>query len=155
MSEVRNLLTPETVMIDVSVSCKRELLGYLADFAARHSELGQEDVYTTLSDREKLGSTGVGSGIAIPHGKLKGIDRIIGGLVRLNEPVEFDAVDDRPVDLVFLLLAPEDANASHLKTLSRIARMMRSEEVRAAMRGADSAEALYAIAIEQEKPRAA
>ena len=155
MSEVSNLLTPENVLVDVSASCKRDLLSYLAEFAAGISELPQEEILATLSDREKLGSTGVGSGIAIPHGKIKGVEGMVGGLVRLAEPIDFDAVDDQPVDLVFLLLAPQDANAVHLKTLSKIARMMRNEEVRAAMRGASTAEALYAIAIEQEKPRAA
>lgn len=155
MSEVRSLLSPGTVLVDVRAKSKREVLSFLAGFSAKLCGLQQQDILVTLSDREKLGSTGVGGGIAIPHGKLKGLDKMVGALVQLTEPVDFDAVDDQPVDLVFLLLAPEDANAVHLKTLSRIARLMRSEEIRLAMRGANSAEALYAIVIEQEKPHAA
>ena len=155
MGEIKCLLAPGNVLIDINAGCKRDALTQLAAKSAEMTGLSAETVLDTLLAREKLGSTGVGGGIAIPHGKFDKLDHMVGIVARLVKPVDFEAVDDQPVDLLFLLLAPEDANAMHLKTLSKVARLMRSEDVRAAMRGAESAEALYAIVIEQEKPRAA
>ena len=155
MSEIRNLLAPDRVIAKGKANCKREALALLAEKGAEATGQSVENVLAVLQERERLGSTGVGGGIAIPHGKLSGLDDMIGVLVHLDTAVDFDAVDGQPVDLMFLLLAPEDASAMHLKTLSKVARLMRNEDVRAAMRGASSPEALYAIAIEQEKPRAA
>ncbi len=155
MSDISNLLASDRVLVNVRANCKREALSFLAAKGAEASGQSAENILAILQEREKLGSTGVGEGFAIPHGKLADITDMIGVLVHLEEAVDFDAVDDQPVDLMFLLLAPEDASALHLKTLSKVARLMRSEEVRAAMRGAKSAEALYAIAIAREKSRAA
>lgn len=155
MSEIKSLLSPDRVLVDLQANCKREALTLLSSKASELTGLPAEKILETLIAREKLGSTGVGGGVAIPHGKLSRIEGMVGIVARLANPVDFDAVDDQPVDLIFMLLAPETANAMHLKTLSKVARLMRSDEVRAAMRGASSAEALYAIAIEQEKPRAA
>ena len=152
---LKRLLQPQNVLVNVPANCKRDVLQKLSQLGAEASGLSQEDILSTLSEREKLGSTGIGGGIAIPHGKLRGVDAMTAVLIQLDHPVDFDSVDDEPVDLLFLLLAPEDANALHLKALSKVARLMRSQEVRNAMRGANSAEALYAIAVEEEKHQAA
>ncbi|MCI5047542.1 MAG: PTS sugar transporter subunit IIA [Aquisalinus sp.] len=155
MSDLGNLLTPERVIVHAQANCKREALSLLAEKCGDLSGIACDKILTVLQEREKLGSTGVGGGIAIPHGKVKGIDEMLGVLALLKKPVDFDAVDGEPVDLLFLLLAPEEANAMHLKTLSRVARLMRNDDVRASMRGASSADALYAIAMERERSRAA
>ncbi|NHK29485.1 PTS IIA-like nitrogen regulatory protein PtsN [Parvularcula flava] len=155
MSEIKCMLAPDHVMVDLHANCKREALTLLAQKASKLTGISAETILDTLIAREKLGSTGVGGGVAIPHGKFADLEDMVGIVARLAKPVDFDAVDDQPVDLLFMLLAPESANAMHLKSLSKVARLMRSDEVRAAMRGASSDDALFAIVIEQEKPRAA
>ena len=105
-------------------------------------------ILETLMKREKLGSTGIGQGIAIPHGKLPSISRVYGLFARLAQPVDFDSVDGQPVDLVFVLLAPEDAGADHLKALAKISRLLRDPAVVAKLRGTDDAQGLYAILTE-------
>ncbi len=117
--------------------------------------LVEREIFEILLSREKLGSTGVGSGIAIPHGKIKDLDRLRGYFARLDRPVEFDAVDERPVDLIFLLLAPEEAGADHLKALARVSRLMRDENVCKKLRGSDTSEALYALLTDQTSSQAA
>ena len=96
-------------------------------------------------DRERLGTTGVGNGIAIPHGKLPDLDRLHGIFARLRQPVDFQAIDDRPVDLIFLLLAPESAGADHLKALAKLSRILRDGGICEKLRGTDTSDALYAI----------
>lgn len=155
MSNLRGLLSPDRVHLDLKAGCKREALSQLAGLGAVETGLEQEDIFDTLMERERLGSTGVGNGVAIPHGKLAGLEEMVGILVRLNKPLDYDAVDGQPVDLVFMLLAPAAADASHLKTLSKVARVMRDAKVRDAMRGVTSAEGLFAIAIEKEDDLAA
>lgn len=155
MSDLATLLLPDNVWVDVKVNCKREALSFLAEKGAEASGLAAQDVLQVLQEREKLGSTGVGEGFAIPHGKLTGLDRMVSVLVHFSSGVDFDAVDEKPVDLMFMLLAPEDASAIHLKMLSKVARLMRSSDVREAMRGAETAEALYAIATATDKSVAA
>jgi len=113
------------------------------------------DILATLMEREQLGSTGVGEGVAIPHGKIEGLDKITGVLAQLEQPINFDALDDQPVDLVFLLLAPANATAAHLKALARVSRLLRDRQSRAALRGAETADALFAIALAEQKPNAA
>jgi PTS system nitrogen regulatory IIA component len=120
--------------------------------ASRITGLSEREIFDTILQREKLGSTGVGNGVAIPHGKLRSIDKIVGVFARLAKPVDFDALDDQPVDLVFLLLAPEGAGADHLKALARIARLMRDGQVAEKMRASDSADALYALLINSSDP---
>lgn len=155
MTEIKGMLAPDHVMVDLHANCKREALTLLSQKASKLTGIAAETILDTLIAREKLGSTGVGGGVAIPHGKFADLDDMVGIVAKLAKPVDFDAVDDQPVDLLFMLLAPESANAMHLKSLSKVARLMRSDEVRAAMRGASSDDALFAIVIEQEKPRAA
>ena len=111
----------------------------------RSTGLPEREVFDTIQQRERLGSTGVGNGIAIPHGKLPGIKQITGVFARLEQPVDFEALDDQPVDLVFLLLAPEGAGADHLKALSRIARVLRDADVVTKIRGSRDAAAIHTL----------
>jgi PTS system nitrogen regulatory IIA component len=142
---IADLITPQSVIANFRVSSKKQALQELAKKAA--SLVGQPEklVFDVLSERERLGTTGVGLGIAIPHGKLPGLDRMTGLFARLEKPVDFEAIDNQPVDLVFLMLAPEDAGADHLKALARVSRLLRDRAVCAKLRGTDNADALYAL----------
>jgi PTS system nitrogen regulatory IIA component len=107
--------------------------------------LDEREVFETLLQRERLGSTGIGDGVAIPHGKLPGLDRLFGLVARLEKPVDFDALDGQPVDIAFLLLAPEGAGADHLKALAQVARLLREPGILERIRAARDASALYAL----------
>ena len=135
----------EGVLPRVHARCKREAFAAIGEAAARLTGVSADQVAAALSERETLGSTGVGHGVAIPHGKIEGLSEITAILARLCEPIDFDALDDEPVDLLFVLLAPADATAAHLKALAKVSRLLREAEVRAALRGADTAEAMLAI----------
>lgn len=152
---IADLITPQSVIANFRVSSKKQALQELAKKAA--SLIGQPEklVFDVLSDRERLGTTGVGLGIAIPHGKLPGLDRMTGLFARLDKPVDFEAIDNQPVDLVFLMLAPEDAGADHLKALARVSRLLRDRAVCAKLRGTDNADALYALLTEDRASDAA
>ena len=115
----------------------------------------ERQIYDVLLERERLGSTGVGNGIAIPHGKLAGLKRLQGLFLRLEPAVDFDSVDEQPVDLVFLLLAPESAGADHLKALARVSRLLRDRQVCEKLRGAEHPDALYALLTEPHASHAA
>jgi PTS system nitrogen regulatory IIA component len=142
---IADLITPQSVIANFRVGSKKQALQELAKKAA--SLVGQPEklVFDVLSERERLGTTGVGLGIAIPHGKLPGLDRMTGLFARLDKPVDFEAIDNQPVDLIFLMLAPEDAGADHLKALARVSRLLRDRAVCAKLRGTDNADALYAL----------
>ena len=142
---IADLITPQSVIANFRVSSKKQALQELAKKAA--SLVGQPEklVFDVLSERERLGTTGVGLGIAIPHGKLPGLERMTGLFARLDKPVDFEAIDNQPVDLIFLMLAPEDAGADHLKALARVSRLLRDRAVCAKLRGTDNADALYAL----------
>ncbi|HET9150074.1 MAG TPA: PTS IIA-like nitrogen regulatory protein PtsN [Alphaproteobacteria bacterium] len=142
------LLAPERVIPDLKATSKKQVLQEIARIAAPEVGLHERAVFEVLLERERLGSTGVGNGVAIPHGKLAGLKRLYGFFARLSAPVDFEAVDDQPVDLVFLLLAPETAGADHLKALARISRLLRDRETCEKLRGSDSADALYALLTE-------
>jgi nitrogen PTS system EIIA component len=124
---------------------KRSLLSQLANIASGRLDLPVSDILGTISEREKLGSTGFGQGVAIPHGKVEGLKQIYGLFVRLAEPVGYKAIDRKPVDLVFLLLSPPDAGAEHLKALAAISRVVRNAPTLEKMRGARSRDALAAV----------
>ena len=124
---------------------KRSLLQQLANLAGQRLGIDPAQVVAALSEREQLGSTGFGQGVAIPHGKIDGLTRIYGLFARLAEPVEYKAIDGRPVDLVFLLLSPPDAGAEHLKALAAISRITRHVPTLEQMRGARSRDALAAV----------
>jgi nitrogen PTS system EIIA component len=140
-----DLITPNSVISGLKANSKKQLLQELAARAAELSGQSEGTILEILQQREKLGSTGVGNGIAIPHGKLPKLDRLFGLFARLDRPIDFEALDDQPVDLVFLLLAPENAGADHLKALARVARLLRDPEIARKLRGSRDAEALYAV----------
>lgn len=123
--EIHDILTPECVLVSVRATSKKQALQELARQASHATGIAERTIFDVLLERERLGTTGVGRGIAIPHGKLPELDRLFGVFATLDQPVDFDSVDDQPVDLVFLLLAPESAGADHLKALARISRLMR------------------------------
>lgn len=143
--ELSEFLSPENVLADLRAGSKKQLLQDMAKRAAASAGLEERVVFDVLIERERLGPTGVGGGVAIPHGKLHGVDRIHGAFARLAKPVDYEAIDDRPVDLVFLLLAPEKAGADHLKALARVSRTLRDAETVKKVRAAADAAAVYSV----------
>jgi PTS system nitrogen regulatory IIA component len=146
-----DFLDPQAVLPALRVSGKKQALQELASQAARLTGLSDGAIYEALLQRERLGSTGIGEGIAIPHGKLPGLTRIFGLMARLDKPVNFEALDSQPVDVLFLLLAPEGAGADHLKALARVARVLREPGLIERVRATRDAAALYAIMTEMPK----
>ncbi|WP_336278701.1 PTS IIA-like nitrogen regulatory protein PtsN [Bartonella sp. CB175] len=149
------LIAPEAIIPALRANSKKQILQILAEKAAELTGLNEHVIFDTVLQREKLGSTGLGCGIAIPHGKLPDIKRIIGVFARLESPVDFEALDDEPIDLVFLLLAPENAGADHLKALSQIARVLRHSDVVQKLRNTHDANALYTLLIQNSESNAA
>ncbi|HEY7809792.1 MAG TPA: PTS sugar transporter subunit IIA [Allosphingosinicella sp.] len=145
MNDLSALLTIESIDANLSASNKKALFQMLGAAASRHTGIPAKTIVSALSDREKLGSTGFGGGVAIPHGKIEGLDRVYGYFARLPQPVEFQAVDGLPVDLVFLLLSPPDAGADHLKALAGVSRALRDRNTAAKLRGARSRDAIFAL----------
>jgi PTS system nitrogen regulatory IIA component len=148
-------LTPEAVVPAMRVSGKKQALHELAAHAARLTGLDERAVFDTLAQRERLGSTGIGEGIAIPHGKLAGLAGLFGLAARLDKPIDFEALDGQPVDVLFLLLAPEGAGADHLKALARVARALREPGMLDRIRKTRDADALYAVLSQTSATRAA
>lgn len=142
---IGDLLTPGAVALRAGAPAKRQALSMVADVAARMLGVDADTILEGLVEREAAGSTGVGEGVAIPHARMDGLDRIHAVVVRLDAPVAFDALDDKPVDLLVALFAPREANAQHLRALARVARMMRQPEMRAALRQARSADAIHVL----------
>ena len=140
-----DLITPDAVIPALKVNNKKQALQELAARAAAISGQNERAILEILQQREKLGSTAVGNGIAIPHGKLPNLGRLFGLFARLERPVDFEALDGQPVDLCFLLLAPEAAGADHLKALARVARMLRDPDVARRLRESRDASAMYAV----------
>ena len=153
--DLSDLISPKAIVASLKANSKKQALQELAAKAAAVTGLPERDIFDTLLQRERLGSTGVGNGIAIPHGKLVALDRLVGLFARLDRAIDFDALDDQPVDLVFVLLAPEGAGADHLKALARIARRMRDPGMVAKLRASDDADALYTLLTEQAASNAA
>ncbi len=146
--EISDLISPEAVVAHLKAASKKQALQELAKYAAAVTHLPERRIYETLSEREKLGSTGMGQGIAIPHGRLAGVEKMTGLFARLDHAVDFGAPDDQPVDLVFLLLAPEDAGADHLKALARVSRLLRNQAVCEKLRASSEEAAIYALLTE-------
>jgi nitrogen PTS system EIIA component len=146
--EIIDLLAPEAVIPALRAAGKKQLLQELAHHAARLTQIPERRIFETLNERERLGSTGMGQGIAIPHGRIGGLSRISGLFARLDTPVAYEAVDDQPVDLVFLLLAPETAGADHLKALARVSRLLRNQPTCEKLRAATKSEVIYALLTE-------
>jgi PTS system nitrogen regulatory IIA component len=153
--EISDLLSPQSVVANLKVTSKKQALQELAKKAAEITGLHERAIFDVLLERERLGTTGVGNGIAIPHGKLPTLTRLYGLFARLEKPINFESIDERPVDLIFLLLAPESAGADHLKALARVSRLLRDAAMCEKLRGSDNAEALYALLTESQASRAA
>jgi PTS system nitrogen regulatory IIA component len=143
--DLSDLVQVPAIMPNLKANSKKQILQLLSERAAAITGLPEREIFDTVLQRERLGSTGVGNGIAIPHGKLAGVKQITGVFARLDQPVDFEALDDQPVDLVFLLLAPEGAGADHLKALSRIARVLRDAETVKKVRGTRDASAIHSL----------
>ena len=142
---ISDLLAPDAVIPALKVQSKKLLLQELAARAALQTRLPEKRIFETLIERERLGTTGVGQGIAIPHGRMAEVTRITGVFARLEGGLDYEAVDGQPVDLVFMLLAPENAGADHLKALARVSRLLRDKATCEKLRAAKSVEALFAL----------
>lgn len=143
-----DIIDSRCVIAELKAQNKKQVLKDLSQAMAESTGIDQRAILETLTTREKLGSTGLGQGIAIPHGRMKGIDRVHGLFARLSTPVPFDSVDGEPVDLVFVLLAPDHAGADHLTALARISRLLRDPQSTRKLRGTATPEGLYAILTE-------
>lgn len=153
--EISDLITTESVIASLRTTSKKQTIQDLARRAAEIAGLHERVVFDVLMAREKLGTTGVGNGIAIPHGKLPNLERLYGLFARLDRPIDFQSIDEQPVDLIFLLLAPESASADHLKALARVSRLLRDKTICEKLRGTDTVEALYALLTESAENQAA
>lgn len=148
--DLSDLVAPQAIIPALKANSKKQVLQIMAEKAADLTGLEERVVLDTILQREKLGSTGVGNGIAIPHGKLAQLNNIVGVFARLDTPVDFEALDDEPVDLVFLLLAPESAGADHLKALSKIARVLRDPDMVQKLRNTHEAQALHTFLTQRQ-----
>lgn len=153
--ELTELTPPEAVFPALKATSKKNLFQELAHRMAGVAGVDSRELFAALLERERLGSTGVGRGVAIPHCRLPTVTRIYGALGRLETPINFEAVDQQPVDLVFLLIAPDCAGADHLKALARVSRLMRDPGTCEKLRGAHDAAAIYALIAEPLRSKAA
>ena len=145
-----DFISPEAVKASLKVRNKKQLLTELSTLASSAAGVPDREIFDILLQRERLGSTGLGNGVAIPHGKVAGLKRSVGVFAHLAEPIDFESADGEPVDIVFLLLAPEGAGADHLKALARISRLLRDEGAVAKLRASEDAAALYALLTDGE-----
>lgn len=145
MDSIGEMIQPSAIVANLRVSSKKQALQELSKRAAELTGLSERKIFEVLIQRERLGTTGVGHGIGIPHGKLSELDRLYGLFARLEHPIDFDAIDEQPVDLICVLLAPETAGADHLKALARVSRLLRDQSVCEKIRGSDKAEAIHAL----------
>lgn len=149
------MLARSGVAARVHVNSKRQALNTTAEVAARVTGLKVETILAALLEREQAGSTGVGNGVALPHAHLPGLDRLTAVFLRLEEPAPFAAVDDRPVDLVFALFAPEKDGAEHLQALAKVSRLLRQKDLREQLRQAQTADAIHALLVREAQSSAA
>lgn len=152
---IGDLLDLRAIAPHVSGGSKRQVLGVIADIAARNYGLESAEVLDALLERESAGSTGVGHGVAVPHARLPGLDRMRAVFVRLDNPTPFEAVDDQPVDLLLALLAPEGSGSEHLRALASVSRRLRQPELRQQLRQARTPEAVHALLVREAQPSAA
>ncbi len=153
--EMIDLIGPDSVVTNLRVTSKKRALQELAKRAAELTAQPEWAIFEALIERERLGTTGVGNGIAIPHGKLPDLDRLYALFAQLETPIDFDAIDEQPVDLICVLLAPETAGADHLKALARVSRLLHDRAICEKLRGTDSNEAIHALLIESMASHAA
>lgn len=151
MIRLETILTPGRSLVNVPGGSKKRALEQIANLiSSQVPDLEMQDVFEALIAREKLGSTGFGNGIAIPHCRLKGCETPVSALLHLEKPIDFDAIDGAPVDLLFVLLVPEAATDAHLELLRQIASMLDRKEVRDKLRSASSNEALYQVVLDEQ-----
>jgi len=143
--ELADILSEEAVLVCTDISSKHDVLVRLSEKVAELVGQPATEIFEALNDRESLGSTGLGNGIAIPHGKFAALKGVMAVFMRLDQPVDFESVDDQPVDIVMMLLAPMGAGADHLKALARVARILRTDSIAEALRRTDDPARLYAI----------
>ncbi|MFT8451718.1 MAG: PTS sugar transporter subunit IIA [Zymomonas mobilis] len=148
MNELADIIAPDRIEVNFNPSNKKTLFQQVAQWAGREFLINPKIIAERLHERETLGSTGFGHGIAIPHGKLDSLKKVSGFFVRLKEPIEFDAVDKLPVDLLFFLFSPTEAGIDHLRSLACVSRRLRDKTLRAKLRGAGSRDALYALLLD-------
>jgi PTS system nitrogen regulatory IIA component len=153
--DISDLLTPAAVIAQLRAGNKRQALQELARRAASLTGRPERAIFEVLLERERLGTTGIGGGTALPHGRLVDLPRICGLFARLEKPVDFEAIDNQPVDLIFLLLTPAGAGADHLKALARVSRLLRDKAICEKLRGTDHADALYALLVDRTASHAA
>ncbi len=153
--EIADILQPDGIIANLRAANKRQALQELAKRAAQLTGKHERAVFDVLLERERLGSTGIGHGTAVPHGRMPDLPRIRGLFARLEKPIDFDAIDNQPVDLIFLLLTPANSGADHLKALARISRLLRDKAVCDKLRGTDRADALYVLLTDRAASHAA
>lgn len=149
--DISTLLGPDAVVLRAGASSKRQALHAVADAAARALGLPADRLMEALLEREMLGSTGLGSGVAVPHARVAGLTQVRGVLVRLDTPVAFEALDDRPVDLLFALFAPPQAGADHLRALAAVSRALRLPQLREQLRQAKTVDAVTALFVDRDQ----
>lgn len=149
--ELASLLPRQGVFNALQAGSKRQVLQQLSERAAELTGLSERAILCTLMDRERLGSTAMGNGIAIPHGRFNNLHKIVGLFARLETPVDFDAPDDKPVDLVFVLLVPAAAHADHLKALARVSRMLRDPHLKESLRAAVTSDNIHTLLTHQQE----
>ena len=142
---ISDIMSEKSVLIDVKASSKRELLQELASKAAELTDLDERTIFDTFLERENLGSTGFGNGTALPHGRFEGLDKVCAIFARLSAPLDFDAIDGKPIDLVFALLSPEGNGADHLTALAKMSRILKDEALCAKLRQAGKPVEIYAL----------
>jgi nitrogen PTS system EIIA component len=145
MDDFSDILSPAGIAAGLAVASKKQLFQHIGSLASALVGIDPKLVVERLGERERLGSTGFGGGIAIPHGKIDGLDHVVGLFARLAQPIDFSAIDSLPIDLVFVLLSPPEAGVEHLKALARVSRRMRDRDFVAKLRGAGSPDAIYAL----------
>lgn len=155
-----DLLARDCVAVDLKVTSKKQLVQEMAELIVNcgcmvNAPINTRDIVNAAMERERLGSTGVGSGVALPHARIEGLDKVKVALARLETPIEFESIDDRPVDIAVLLLAPPEAGSEHLRALAQISRRLRNEEVRGRLRRAPDAQSLYVTFIDEAQASAA
>lgn len=143
--KISEILTLDGVVIDSKADNKKQLLQELAAKAAEISEIDERLIFDTVLERENLGSTGFGSGTALPHARISETENVFGVFVRLKSPVDFDAIDGKPVDLVFMLLSPENSGADHLTALAQVSRLLKDDDTRKKLRAANNQEEIYSL----------
>lgn len=153
--EIADILTPAGVIANLRAGNKRQALQELAKRAAQLTGKPERAIFEVLLERERLGTTGIGRGTAIPHGRMADLQQLYGMFARLEKPIDFEAIDNQPVDIIFLLLTPATAGADHLKALARISRLLRDKTICDKLRGTDRADALYALLTDRAASHAA